>query len=215
MNDWHQKVAAQRPDNADFLLIDRSGSMMGLWSKAMEAVNDYVKVLKERRVDTRVTVALFDNHENSFRFDIIRDGVWPSVFIPIQSHEATPRGMTPLNDAVGRIVSMAKSRNAKKTAVVIVTDGGENYSREVSTDKAKALLDEIRSKGWEVVMLGADWDAGEQAHQYAVSGCFVLNSSGANLRSSLSATASNRASWSSGEAATMAYSPQQKAEAKP
>jgi hypothetical protein len=34
--------------------------------------------------------------------------------------EASPRGMTPLNDATGKLVSLARKANADKTAIIIV-----------------------------------------------------------------------------------------------
>jgi hypothetical protein len=74
--------------------------------------------------------------------------------------------MTPLNDAVGKLVNMARAANANKTAIVIMTDGHENASRELTTPQAKALLDECRAKGWQVVFLGADFDNAAQGASY-------------------------------------------------
>lgn len=66
--------------------------------------------------------------------------------------------MTPLNDAVGRIVARANAGNYDKVAIIIMTDGGENHSRELTVEGAKKLLDDCRAKGWQVIFLGASYD---------------------------------------------------------
>src|ERR1700747_3185361 len=120
----------------DFILLDRSGSMQVLWSEALNSVNAYVKKLVDDGVDTGVTLATFDKDGDQFKFEIIRDRIIPSTWKPVSSDDATPRGMTPLNDAVGRIVALAKaginSTPYDKLALIIMTDGLENASREHS-----------------------------------------------------------------------------------
>lgn len=79
-----------------------------------------------------------------------------------------PRGGTALVDAIGRgTVELGKKLAKKKEAdrpgtvlVVVVTDGGENSSREFSADEVKKMVTEQQDKwNWDYVFLGANMDA--------------------------------------------------------
>jgi Mg-chelatase subunit ChlD len=145
-----------------YILIDRSGSMQTRWAETIGAVNAYVEVLAAEKKTARksdVTVAVFDSQEP---FKVIRENVLASAWTPIATTEVMPRGMTPLFDAIGDLVQRVKSANPKKASIVIVTDGDENSSREIKKDAAKSLLDELRAKNYDVVFIGADFDAFSQ-----------------------------------------------------
>ncbi len=180
----------------DFILLDRSGSMQTLWSEALNAVNGYVKKLAENKVDTGVTLATFDNDGDEFKFEVIRDRVIPSTWKPVSAEDATPRGLTPLNDAIGRIVTLAKrGSNGEpydKLALIVMTDGLENASREYSHAAAKALLDDCRAKNWQVIFLGADFDNAAQAASYGNAGAQTAAASAACLAPAMEATARKR-----------------------
>ena len=49
-----------------YILLDRSGSMQGLWVEALSSVNAYVKELSDKTakdaVDSYVSLAVFDGH---------------------------------------------------------------------------------------------------------------------------------------------------------
>ena len=150
----------------DFILLDRSGSMGDLWAEAISSVNAYVKKLAEDKVDTGVTLAVFDSSGGVSTFDILRDRIIPSTWRPVTEGEAPPRGMTPLNDAIGKIVALAKAGNYDKVAIIIMTDGHENCSKELTAEQAKKLLDGCRAKNWQVIMLGADFNNTVQAASY-------------------------------------------------
>lgn len=161
----------------DFILLDRSGSMTNHWSETLGALNGYVKGLADKNVDTGVTLITFDKditfdkEEDNISFDVIRDRITPATWKNIDSRETFPRGYTPLNDAVGKLVARAKEGfngvQYEKVAIIIVTDGMENASKEfpgkVGTEKIKALLNECRAKNWQVIFLGADFDNTAQA----------------------------------------------------
>ena len=150
----------------DFILLDRSQSMHTQWGEALAAVNGYVAKLAEDKVDTGVTLATFDAPAGKLVFDVIRDRIIPSTWHKVTDKEAQPRGNTPLNDATGQIVSLAKAGNYDKVAIIIMTDGAENASKELNVHQAKALLDECRAKGWQVIFLGANFDNASQAMGY-------------------------------------------------
>ncbi len=145
---------------SSYILLDRTGSMEGIWSEALSSVNAYAKELAtpdgSARVDADLTVATFDA-QDGLQFDVVRDSMDARKWKDVTDADATPRGMTPLYDAIGRIVALAESEKPSKAVIVIMTDGQENASQEVNRAGAKAALDRARAKGWEVVFLGAEF----------------------------------------------------------
>ena len=133
-----------------FRSLDRSGSMSSLWSEAIGSINAYVEKLPK---ETQVYMSVFDNE-----YDVIRQsnaGSWK----PINNDEVSPRGMTALFDASARIMQRAIDDNAEKTVIVVMTDGEENSSRHFRQTDVKQLVAKLDSKKWEIVFLGANFDA--------------------------------------------------------
>lgn len=178
----------------DFILLDRSGSMGTLWPEAISSVNTYVKKLAEDKVDTGVTLAVFDSSGGVSTFDILRDRIIPSTWRPVAENEAPPRGMTPLNDSILKLVALANAGNYDKVAIIIMTDGAENNSKEDRTGEiARKRLDECRAKKWQVIFLGADFDNKAMAvGTYNNDVNATLQVSTGNLRASASMMASKR-----------------------
>lgn len=199
----------------DFILLDRSGSMAenNLWTEALAGVNGYVQKLAQDKVDTGVTLAVFDDNMGALSFEIIRDRIIPSTWHSVTNADAVPRGMTPLADAVGRLVARANTGNYDKVAIIIMTDGYENASKEITVGRAKVLLDECRAKGWQVIFLGANFDNAQQARSFGAQGAQTISASGFNLASTMRNTAKMRSSYASGASATMSYTDEEKAEA--
>lgn len=199
----------------DFILLDRSGSMAGLWVEALNSVNSYVAKLAEDNVDTGVTLVAFDHDQGKLQFDILRDRIIPKTWRPVSSNDAIPRGMTPLNDATARIVALAENGGYDKVAIIIMTDGFENASREISTQAAKALLDRCRAKDWVVLFLGANFDNSVQASVLGASSAHFVNSTVSNMRSTMTNFAASREAYAStGLAATMDISEDEQERAK-
>ena len=145
-----------------YILLDRTGSMSNIWAEVLGSVNAYVEALTKPADgakpsgDDKVTLAVFDHH-NGLKFDLLRRGVTAANWNKVTDDEASPRGMTPLFDSIARIVALAEGDAPQRAVIVIMTDGEENSSREVTKDGAKAALDRARARGWEVVFLGAEF----------------------------------------------------------
>ncbi len=141
-----------------YILLDRTGSMSGIWSEALSSVNAYADGLGDAApgLDSSVTLAVFD-YQDGMQFNVLRDHVKPASWRDVTSAEAAPRGMTPLYDAIGDMVSLAEKDDPQKAVLVIMTDGEENSSHEYGAAQAKAALDRARAHGWEVVFLGAQF----------------------------------------------------------
>lgn len=155
---------------AVFILLDRSGSMASRWDEALGAINAYVKELGEGEI----TLATFD-HVEGLRFEVIRERAPAAGWKDVTSADATPRGGTPLFDAVARVIALADEAGREKTAIVVMTDGAENSSREVTLKDASAAVDRCKAKGWQVVFLGADFNAFAEAGRMGVTFDHTLN----------------------------------------
>jgi len=196
----------------DFILLDRSGSMESRWVEALSSINAYVAKLREEKVETAVTLAVFDHNIGQICFDLVRNQVPPRDWFNVSSSDCLPRGGTPLNDAIIRLVSMARTANAEKTAIIVMTDGQENSSREDRTGAiAKGMLDECRTKGWQVIFLGVDFDNARQASSYGNAARFTVSSAGGMHVNSMGKMGSKRADYAAGTA-TMDWSDEEKAE---
>lgn len=183
-----------------FIVLDRSGSMSGSrWENAIGAINTYVAGLVEDGAKGDVTVVAFDSnggYTSSFPLNngnmihtkrtatfnsssadlvILRDKVDFKTFKPIEINECTPRGGTPLYDATAKVIDTAEtSKNARKI-VIIMTDGEENSSTEYSLAAIKAKIEKCKTDGWEVVYLGAEFNADSMAGSMGIAINKVIN----------------------------------------
>jgi len=174
-----------------YILLDRTGSMGPIWTEALGSVNAYVAQLakdEDPGDETRITIACFDYQEN-LQFDILRRDVSAASFRPITESDASPRGMTPLFDAIARIAALAETDAPEKAVLIVMTDGEENSSREVSKQGAAAALERIRKKGWQIVFLGANFDAFGEAGKVGVAMSQTINAAPASMRASMTTLA--------------------------
>jgi hypothetical protein len=180
----------------DFILLDRSGSMDSQWTEAINSVNNYVHELAKQNVDTGVTLAVFDSdHSGGLDFHILRDRIIPKTWHDVGYKEVEPRNGTPLNDATARLITLAEQGGYEKVAIIIMTDGHENASREYSVPTIKAKLDACRAKNWQIIFLGANFDNATQAASYGNMARHTVSSTSANLSASTSTMANKRAAY--------------------
>lgn len=158
-------LAGAKPTDPDelkvYILLDRTGSMESIWDEALKSVNAYADELAkeeddERALDIEVSLAVFDA-QDGLQFDMLRRNSRPQDWKPVTSNEASPRGMTPLFDAIGAMLTVAESDRPERAVLVVMTDGEENSSRELTKENVRARLDKARKNGWEVVFLGAEF----------------------------------------------------------
>lgn len=136
------------------VVLDRSGSMHSCVSDAVGGYNAYVAQLPP---STRVSLTLFD----SAGIELVRDAVEPGQAL-LSEEEYVPRASTPLFDAIGHTVMAAekRSKNFDRVALVILTDGLENASREFRrSDVLELLVRKQEQDGWLIIYLGAEQDA--------------------------------------------------------
>ena len=205
------KIPAPEPDDDpgavhSYILLDRTGSMSSIWDEALTSVNAYAASVGEADegeiegsdIKTDVTLAIFDFQE-SMQFDVLREKVGAEDWTDVTNEEANPRGMTPLFDAIGRMVSLAEA------------DGLENSSRELTRDGAKAALDRAEAKGWEVVFLGAEFARFDDAEAVGVSASKTMAVGQGSMRDSMSALAKKSRAYGKGEEAEIIFNDEDRA----
>ncbi len=147
------------------VVLDRSGSMSAIADDIVGGFNEFLA--EQRRGDglARVTLAQFDSDDP---FDVLIDGADLARVRPLRRSAYQPRGMTPLYDAIGRMIARIDAGVARRAAdgllaedqlVVIVTDGLENASREHTRAGVMRMIEERRARGWVFAFLGANQDA--------------------------------------------------------
>lgn len=188
-----------------FILLDRSGSMAACWDEALSSINTYVDSLEPvtkkycsecgHEIDSkssnfasaympRVTIAAFDNH-SGFNFDVLRESRPANFSPPISADEVSPRGSTPLLDAVGRILDMAEQVNSDRTVIVVMTDGYENSSVKNTKEKIRKRIQGAQERGWQVLFIGADFDAFGDSSMVGVGYGQTISVSACNLMPSM------------------------------
>jgi Mg-chelatase subunit ChlD len=180
---------------AVYILLDRTGSMARLWDEAVMSVNAYVRELVVDEADDRVTLAVFDAYKSGMQYDVLRDAVPIREWKPVGNDEVLPRGATPLLDAVMRTITVAEEAGKSKTAIVVMTDGYENASREVTLEAARAAIERVQAKNWQVNFLGANFDGFAQAGTVGVQHGDAMNYSAGHACAAMSSTARNHSRY--------------------
>jgi hypothetical protein len=211
---------AKPPSNPaihSYILLDRTGSMEPIWSEALSSVNAYADGLATLdggpRVDADITLAVFDAQEG-LQFEVLRDEVDAQNWHDVTNREVSPRGMTPLYDAIGRMVSLAEKDKPEKAVIVIMTDGAENSSKEMTKTSAKAALDRVRAKGWEVVFLGTEFSNFDDATGVGQSSSRNMAVSKDQLSDSMRRLSDKSKAYASGAAPTVEFNAEDRAAAK-
>ncbi len=200
-----------------YILLDRTGSMEPIWSEALSSVNAYADGLASLdggpRIDADITLAVFDA-QRGLQFDVLRKGVDATDWKDVTANEVSPRGMTPLYDAIGRIVSLAEADRPEKAIIVIMTDGEENSSTEMNNASAKAALDRVRAKGWEVVFLGAEFSNFDDAVGVGQTSSRNMAVSKDSLNDSMGRLAQKSKDFATGAAPSVEWNDEDRAAAK-
>jgi Mg-chelatase subunit ChlD len=137
------------------LVVDRSGSMYTIQKAMNEAIQQLLT--EQRKIDgkLRVNVVAFD--------DTVEFRYTDAKAKDIEQYLIEARGNTALNDAVaaGIVVTAADPNGPSDHYILaIITDGMENASKDFpgveGREKIKAMLDEKRAAGWEILFIGAE-----------------------------------------------------------
>lgn len=196
------------------MLLDESYSMLRLQDATISGFNEYVDSTRAELVDANV-------HFSAIKFDsngIVKLQVGASIQDAIRLNRLnyTPRGGTPLFDAIVRTIQatdeVAGKNKATKIIVVIQTDGEENASTEFrDVNIVKNMVEERQGSGWEFIFIGAGINAFAAGSSIGIAAMNTMSYSGdeAGTRAVFGATARNSSSYAKGLCASMAYSSEQ------
>ena len=141
------------------ILMDESGSMMGLEEAVVTGCNEFLHSFKDND-DCKAWIAMFDAHPGNdrTRFKIKGKKIADAKELAIEDYN--PRGMTPLNDAILDSLTALDKKVGKDETVfmAIITDGYENAS-EASAQTVKDTIAKYEERGWGFVYLGANQNA--------------------------------------------------------
>jgi uncharacterized protein YegL len=176
------------------LLVDESGSMQGNQDAVVGGINEFVAKLAADANGTKVlaTLAMFDLSGNDPVVRPMFKGIPVAEVGTLGLADYSPRGATPLNDAVVQTIrSMDKRvKEGHRAMLVILTDGLENSSETPSRSVRKLIL-EREKRGWEFIYLGANQDAWAEGQKIGIADRgkrFDYDASPAGTRSALRAS---------------------------
>ncbi len=144
------------------VILDRSGSMAGIASDIAGGFNTFLDEQRAQPGGGRMTLVQFDGQDP---FEVLIDGDDLATVSPLDPARYLPRGSTPLNDAVGRMIARIDQTILSRAddglpiedqIVLIITDGFENASREFDGQTIGRLIEERRARGWVFSFLGSD-----------------------------------------------------------
>jgi Mg-chelatase subunit ChlD len=138
------------------LILDESGSMQSCKGAALAGFNHYLATLKREPAETRFTLTLFNSGKTEVRYRAVPVSAVNNL--DVESYR--PQDGTPLYDAIGRTLALAKQEapvEARKLCVIL-TDGEENASQEYSRKQVFDLIKRYEKQGWAFLYLGADHD---------------------------------------------------------
>lgn len=144
--------------------LDRSGSMQPLVDDTIGGFNTWLAETRKaaKGQDVRLTLQQFDNEH-----------LWPYINTPIENvrklntRTYVPRGSTALRDAIGLTIGKLEEAMTRKdrALVVILTDGMENASIELSAAQLEQLIAQCeKRKNWNFTYLAANQDAFAVGH---------------------------------------------------
>jgi ADP-ribosylglycohydrolase len=146
-------------------LIDRSGSMKGLVEDVVGGFNSFLDTQKKEIGDCTMTLVQFDSQNP---FEVVHDATPISQVPDLTRHQYQPRGMTPLLDALGDLVTSVDGRLAglgtsEDQIVVVFSDGMENASSRWTRSALFEAIEVRKATGWTFVYLGANQDSYDEA----------------------------------------------------
>jgi hypothetical protein len=157
-----------------WFLLDRSGSMSSIADSVVDGYNRFFAEQRATGGATRATVVQFDS-ENPH--EVLLDDADVDTVPPLDPRSFEPRGMTPLYDALGRLLDRAirAGGHPADQIVVVLTDGMENASCTWSREATFSRVSTMRADGWTFVFLGANQDSYATGHDLAFADGSISN----------------------------------------
>jgi hypothetical protein len=189
----------QKPLHADTVItvvIDASGSMSGITSATLEGYNSFIAKQREEEGKVLVSLVLFDtewvdDHYNEQKLRIVR----PYTALPLEqvpeltSEVYHAHGGTPLRDAVGysigytdEILQRIPKKETPDALMVVITDGGENQSKNFGSGLISEMVKAREQAGWTFIYMGANQDSWSETQGLGFSVGNVMNYAAHNIK---------------------------------
>ena len=161
----------------NLIILDESGSMHSIKKEAIYSVNETVQTIrsaekKNEEQEHFISLVTF-NDEVKKVYDCV-----PTVEVKeLTSEIYCPSCSTALYDAMGISLNELRHKVADddRVLVTIVTDGYENASKEYNGKAIKALVDELKAKGWVFAYIGANQDVEKVAATISITNTMSFN----------------------------------------
>ncbi|MFW9876905.1 MAG: VWA domain-containing protein [Candidatus Thorarchaeota archaeon] len=151
------------------VVVDRSGSMNSIKDDTQGAINALIKKQKTEPFAANFTLVQFDTE-----YEFVHKG---EDIKNVNEYTLIPRGMTALNDALGRAIQETGERLANLpdrdrpglVAFFVATDGFENSSKEYTKEQVAKMVKHQKEKyNWQFTFFGADIDGIKEGAGYGV-----------------------------------------------
>ena len=165
----------------NLIIIDESGSMQSIKPAAIDSVNETIQSISaaaEKYEDQEHIVSLVTFHDD---VKTVYECVPVKEVKELTAETYQPKCCTALYDAMGMSLNALRPKvaEADKVLVTVVTDGYENASKEYNGKAIKALVDELKAKGWVFAYIGANQDVEAVAATISITN--VLNFEATNI----------------------------------
>jgi uncharacterized protein YegL len=142
-----------------WILIDKSGSMHTRANMVIDGFNGFIRsqreVIVEGEEECTVSIYTFNNEVS-----VVREDAPLSTIEDMTAADYTPERTTALRDAMAfvlrKIPVKPLIKEDQRNVFVVLTDGEENASRDVTIEQLRALIDETSA---EIVYMGSNQDA--------------------------------------------------------
>jgi uncharacterized protein YegL len=155
----------------NLIIIDESGSMCSIKKEAIDSVNETIQTIrsaqkKHEGQEHYVSLVTFNDDVKT-----VYDCVNVDEVKELNAETYRPDCCTALYDAMGISITALQNKVAPqdKVLVTVITDGYENASKEYSGKAVKALVEEMKSKGWVFAYIGANHDVEAVASTISIS----------------------------------------------
>ena len=167
----------------NLIIIDESGSMQSIKKAAIDSVNETIQTIrsaqkKHEEQEHFVSLVTFNDDVKTIYECVPVDEVKE-----LTAETYQPACCTALYDAMGISLNALRKKVAEddKVLVTVVTDGYENASKEYSGKAIKALVDELKTKGWVFAYIGANQDVEAVAATISITNTLRFNATSAGV----------------------------------